>query len=172
MHWRASRVCAPTRNADDCGTREEGAGLKGSQTRTGSQPFIPILARTVAVCACLPPRRPPMRPETRAEISRRRAMKLRVCKNRADCVTLFCLMSPITYSPSGEINAKFVRFALTSNPRLGPSPGHCDVKRPVRRFMESGCRLRSGTRRSQGIQVEFHCAGAGWIVPGSIQPAR
>jgi hypothetical protein len=31
----------------------------------------------------------------------------------------------------GEINAKFVRFALASNPRLGPRPGHCDVKRPV-----------------------------------------
>ena len=39
--------------------------------------------------------------------------------------------SHITYSPSGEINAKFVRFALDSNPRLGPRPGHCDVKRPV-----------------------------------------
>jgi aerobic-type carbon monoxide dehydrogenase small subunit (CoxS/CutS family) len=41
------------------------------------------------------------------------------------------LTGTITSSPSGEINAKFVRFALASNPRLGPRPGHCDVKRPV-----------------------------------------
>src|ERR1700719_473928 len=39
--------------------------------------------------------------------------------------------------------------------------------------MERGCRLRSGTRRSQGVQVEFHRAGAGRIVPGSYnQPGN
>jgi hypothetical protein len=42
----------------------------------------------------------------------------------------------------------------------GPFDGSC----------ERGCRLRSGTRRSQGVQVEFHRAGAGRNVPGSIQP--